>query len=406
MAVPVHAKKPSVYIDGKDVVIVDLRLGDADLVELVREGDAPEQTVQSCLTVGARVVRMTQTTVDAAVVERRFAALEHRVEEGVEKAVERVGETAKQYLDPEEGALKAMLDEVEKALGDAFDPTSKASILAKFDDLLTGGTADIKKAVREMVDPGNPDSPLGRLRNEMSNELKDLRQAVEQLKTQVAVDQAGAEVFELTAIKGRKFEEAAFEAAASFTSFYGDEAELVGDTNGSEGSRCGDIVITLNEADTPGARARYVVEVKDRKLPLKEAMRELEKAMKNRDAKAGVIVFSGQTKAPIAAPLQLFGAKAVVVLDKDEPDPRAFQLALANARCAAQRQLNGVGEVSDLEAVLALVEQGQQALACQTTIKRYHATAQKQIVLASREVRALIDQVDEVLSQIAAKLRK
>ena len=86
--------------------------------------------------VGARVIRMTQTTVDAAVVEQRFDTLEQHVDDGLKKAIELIGETAAVYLDPEKGALKAILDDLEKNLDDAFDPDSKASVLAKFEGLL------------------------------------------------------------------------------------------------------------------------------------------------------------------------------------------------------------------------------------------------------------------------------
>ena len=146
-----------------------------------------------------------------------------------------------------------MLGELEKCLGDAFDPESKASVLAKFEELLTGGTADMKQVVRDMVDPGNPDSPLGRLRTEVSGEQKGVRQALEQLRTQVTVEQTEADVLELTAIKGRKFEEVVYEAATSFISLYGDGVEPVGDVGGVGGNKCGDVAITLN--DPAGGRS-------------------------------------------------------------------------------------------------------------------------------------------------------
>jgi len=163
--------------------------------------------------------------------------------------------------------------------------------------------------------------------------------------------------------------------------------------------------VTLNEADTPGRRAQYIVEVKDRKLSLRDALRELERAMKNRDAMAGVIVFSSQSKAPIAVPLQLFGNKAMAVLDKDELDERPLRLALVSARCAVQRQLYTPGGGGDVEAALALVEEGQRALSCHSVIKRCHSTAQNQITSAAGQVHALVEQVDEILGQIALKLR-
>jgi hypothetical protein len=162
-AVPIRAPEPSsVAIDGTDVVISNLRIADADLLELVRDADDLAQAVTAATTLGARVVRITQTTVDAAVVEARFTELEHRVEQ------------AERYLDPDKGALKEMLDDVEKSLDEAFDPASKASVLGKFEALLTGGTVEMKKVVRDMVDPGNPESPLGRLRAEMSNEVTEV----------------------------------------------------------------------------------------------------------------------------------------------------------------------------------------------------------------------------------------
>jgi hypothetical protein len=406
VAVPLRTPDSSVYVDRDKAVVSNLVIDDPDFVELIREAEDPVRVALDVTSVGARVIRMTQTTVDAALVETRFGALEQRVDEGLTNAVEMIGKTAAAYLDPDKGALKAILDELERNLGDAFDPESKASVIAKFEGLLTAGTADIKKVVRDMVDPGNPESPLGRLRLEMTTEMKELRQVVNELRTQVTVDQTEAEMLELTAIKGRRYEEVAFEATAGFVSLYGDEAEGVGDTNGSDGNRCGDIVVTLNEADTPGTTARIAVEVKDRKLSMREAVAELERAMKNRDAKVGVMAFSGQAKAPISTPLRVFGSKVIVVFDKEDADDRALRLGLAAARCAVQRQLNGsAGKAADIEAALGLVEEGQRALASHSTIKRCHTTAQRQIASAANEVQGLVGLLDDILRQITAKLR-
>jgi hypothetical protein len=404
-AVPLRTEQPaSVSIDGTDVLISNLRIGDSDLLELVRQSDEPSQEVTGAATLGARVLRMTQTTVDAAVVEARFVELEHRVEQGVEKAVGAIAATAEQYLDPEKGALKEMLDEVEKSFDEAFDPTSKASVLAKFEALLSGGTAEMKKVVRDMVDPGNPESPIGRLRLEMSKEVTAVRQAIEQLAAQLAVERAGAEVLELTAIKGRQFEEMVLEAAASFVTLYGDDAAAVGDVGGSGGRRSGDVLITLNARDTHGADACCVLEVKDRKLSLNEALRELERAMSNRNAGAGVIVFSSQERAPITVPLQVFGSKAIVVLDKHQPDPRALQLALINARCLTLRQLDIPTDTTDMKAVLALIDEGKRKLANHAAIKRCHTAAQNQIASAAGQVEVLVDGLDQILAEIATRL--
>jgi hypothetical protein len=397
---------PDVFALGRRVVISSLEIEDDDLVQLVGEADDPVKLVQEVAALGARMIRMTQTTVDAAVVERRFGSLEQRVDEGLTNAVELIGETAATYLDPENGVLKAILDELEKNLGDAFDPASKASVLAKFEDLLTTGTADLKSVVRDLVDPGNPESPLGRLKNELTDAMQELGRMVTELYTQFAVAQTEADVLELSAIKGRRYEEAVFEAVASFAALIGDEAEPVGDQTGSAANKRGDALVTLNADATPGTRGRIVVEAKDRKLSIRDTHAELERAMKNRDAAAGVIVFSSQEKAPTSTPLQVFGSKVVVVLDKDDLDERALRLGIAAARCFVQRQLNSTrGEAHDIDGALELVDQGQQALAAHTTIKGFLTQAHTQINNAGGSIEGLIKTLDEILRQIAMRLR-
>jgi hypothetical protein len=346
MAVPIRRDDPSVFVDGRRVVISNLEIDDSDLVQLVSDGDDPVKTVRDVASVGARVIRMTQTTIDAAVVEKRF-------------------------------------EEFEKNL----------------DELLAGGTADVKKAVRDLVDPGNPESPLGRLKHDLTTEMKELRQIVTDLKQQVAVDQAAAEMLELTAIKGRKFEELVFDTVASIASLFGDDAEPVGDHNGSDANKCGDAVVTLNPDATPGATGRIVIEVKDRRLTMRETHAELERAIKNRDARAGVIVFSRQHNAPTAVPLQMFGSKVVVVLDKDDPDEWALKLGIAAARCVVQRQLaSSTRTGADIDAALECVEKGRRALLERANIRRC-------LTQAGNAVDQLVDALDDILHQIAMDLQ-
>lgn len=96
-----------------------------------------------------------------------------------------------------------------------------------------------------------------------------MRTAIDELTKQVAAEQAAsrasAEVFELSAVTGRRFEEIVLDAVSEFAALYGDEPEAVGTTSGADGNQTGDILVTLNETDT----GRYVVEAKDKKLGLK-----------------------------------------------------------------------------------------------------------------------------------------
>ena len=83
---------------------------------------------------------------------------------------------------------------------------------------------------------------------------------------------------------------------------------------------------------------RYVVEAKDKPMTLKKALDELDAAMRNRDAEAGLMVFASQGECPVNEPFQWFDHKALVVLDKDELDACALRLACLWARWTARRE--------------------------------------------------------------------
>ncbi len=414
MAVALKPTTPTVVLNDEEVLIHDLREDDREFVTLVRESESPEQATHDCLAIGARALRGVQTSVDAALVDKRFGEFEHSLERGTRETVRQINEASQGYLDPEKGELRKMLDrlkgELDRSLGATFDPKSKESVISKFEQIFTDGTCNLGNTVRELVDPGNPESPLGRLRNEMGSELREVRSALDELTKHVAAEQAAAgasaEVLELTAVKGRRFQEIVFEAVGEFAGLYGDLPEAVWDDYGSGGNRVGDILVTLNDADTSGVRAAYVVEAKDKKgLGLREALDELDQAIDNRAAQAGVIVFAGQEKAPIDTPCRAYGNKVVVVLDKADPDEQPLRLALMAARLGVQRELHGPAGELDLDGALALIDEGQRALACHATIKRCHSAARNQIESAASQTATLIQRIENVLDQLGEKLR-
>lgn len=128
--------------------------------------------------------------------------------------------------------------------------------------------------------------------------------------------------------------------------------------------------------------------------------------MANREARAGVIVFAAQEKAPTLAPCRAYGNKVVCVLEKADPDPHALQLALMTARLLTQRASSEPNGELDLEAALGLIEEGERALACHATIKRCHSTARNQIQSASEHVARLVERVEEILGELGQRLRR
>ena len=138
---------------------------------------------------------------------------------------------------------------------------------------------------------------------------------------------------------------------------------------------------------------------------LKKVLDELAEAMANREASAGVAVFASQHKAPIATPFESFGDKAIVVLDKDQPDEHALALACAWARWVVRRSLVEESDEVDLDQIGAAVEDGRRALARISNVRRAHSAAKKRIDEASGQVDDLVGDVEAVLDTVGRLLR-
>src|SRR5262249_8073107 len=109
---------------------------------------------------------------------------------------------------------------------------------------------------------------------------------------------------ERSAHKGRPFEEVVQAELESIHGPLGDTVRCVRSDYGllaktSKGAKAGDYLVVLNPEHTRGREVSYVVEAKTGRLRATEAKRELETAISNRAAAAGVLVFDGIDDAPL-----------------------------------------------------------------------------------------------------------
>jgi hypothetical protein len=103
---------------------------------------------------------------------------------------------------------------------------------------------------------------------------------------------AGSIAWEKTAVKGQSYEEVVAGAVVRQAAVWEDIAERVGHQRGTTGRMTGDILVEVAGA------GRYVVEAKDRRLPLKRALDELRAAVDTHEAHAGLLVFSSDENCP------------------------------------------------------------------------------------------------------------
>ena len=131
----------------------------------------------------------------------------------------------------------------------------------------------------------------------------------------------------MTTGKGFTFEDVVHECTNRIAGAHGDLAEKTGTTTGSSGTQKGDEVVTISRDDSQGLEAHFVMEAKAKKLGMRAVVDELDAAMANREALAGIAVFSTQAQAPTSVPFQYTDTRAIVVLDKDGLDDSALRLA-------------------------------------------------------------------------------
>ena len=117
-----------------------------------------------------------------------------------------------------------------------------------------------------------------------------------------------------------------------------DVLEATGATTGTADDKVGDFVATLNPKDTGGRALRVVVEAKDRPLSMPKTLAELDAAILNRGAVAGVIVFRNQRLAPIAGrSLRCLPGNRIIAVwdDNNAGDDLALEVAVQLARTLA-----------------------------------------------------------------------
>jgi hypothetical protein len=402
--------KAQIQLDDHELVIDGFIERDPEVLAFVREADDAEMAVHRSLEMGSRVLRLAGATIDTQLVEHRFGEMSSSLERSVDELASRVDESARELLDEEtgelSGALKGWLAEVQQLLGATFDETSKRSAIAKLETVLEKARAEQVTAVRRLLDPENDESPLCRWRTDIVREVRERGEAVEtvlgELKLKLDLDGQRSDLMELTAVKGFDYEDIVFESIQRIVTPLQDVPVQVGNEVGSNGGKVGDLLVQVDPSLARGRNPRYVVECKDRSLSLKKALDELDAAIANRDADAGIMVFAGAEACPSPEVFQWFDRRAVVVLDRESLDPHALRLACLWARWVACRDATDDPDSVDTGRIATLIDEARRSLRTVSAIRGSHTRAKKAVDEAGRHLDSLVAEIDSALGELAA----
>lgn len=257
-------------------------------------------------------------------------------------------------LDNQNGALSRLLAQLRDHSGKL-----ESTVQAKIDCLLKQFSFDdeqsalsrmaktvnkTSEAISSHLTLDSEDSALSRLKRELFTMLKAHGDAAQNFQAEVramlAQMQARREEAAASTRHGLDFEAQVYEVVQGECQRLRDVATLVAKLPGKI-PRClvGDALIELgSESSAPASKV--VVEAKEEKAyTLKEALKEVETARQNRDADAGLFVFSRKIAPASLEPLGRYGSDVVVVWDADDPaTDMVLKLGLSVARALCVRK--------------------------------------------------------------------
>jgi hypothetical protein len=135
---------------------------------------------------------------------------------------------------------------------------------------------------------------------------------------------------------GKALQKAVVEVIERVCSPFNDIVNDVSQEVGSSARKTGDFVVQLSSEQQNVQDLRFVVEAKNTKMTLTNALKELELSMKNREAIVGVLVFNDVSQAPTnGQPFRLYpGNRIIVTFHEDNSMP--VEIAIAFARMLTQ----------------------------------------------------------------------
>ncbi|HXN37020.1 MAG TPA: hypothetical protein VN892_03200 [Solirubrobacteraceae bacterium] len=321
--------------------------------ECVDRGEDLEVSVRRMLDVGAALVQHggNQATLDS-------------VRSEVDRLVDAVSVTVAENLPR---SVKEQLAGFREVLGTYMDPARAESVQRQLEKIMQAGARSQRQEVTKAL--LDEHGPFAVLRADLDGRLKavgELLPHVVALREQLSAAERVDAEHERGTAKGVDYEHVVGETVAAALAPFRDTVEHVATELGSDRKRRGDYVVTLNPDTTGGECVRVVVECKARpRISVRGAMTELEAAMGNREATAGLLVLDNADGTALGGlALRAYpGNRVVVHLDRAKPEPLALEvacqlvreLALASAR-SRERSVDLSAMESDLASLTDAVE--------------------------------------------------
>ena len=417
-------RKAHVRTVGDRVVVDGLVVTDEAAVRLVREredaGADPVRVVADAIEIGARVLDREQAGANAEFVK---AELDKATREVELVLAERTREVTEQLGRKVDEAFGAESGHVTKTIQRHFSDESSAAVQNRVREVVTEALASVQQSLVRQFSSADSQNPLAEFKAGVVREVQSVGRAQTQTLQEIGVRMAALQqqlgelrverekVAEIEAerergtAKGRTFEELVADAVDRIAVVQGDDCDAVGDVKGASG-RTGDVVVAIDACNGP-ARGRIVFEAKTGKLGKNEALRELDKALEQRDGDFAVLVVPTEEKVPakLRALREYNGDKLIVTFDPETEDTLSLELAYSLARARVLMTRSESDDV-DSAAIRDAVERALNAMEMVQGIKSQLTGAQNQIGRAKGVIDDMASQVREHLKNVDRLVRE
>lgn len=298
----IENNKDSVSIKKDSVTFNDLTIINKDLASYLEESDDRVETLINIIEVGVKTLNSLKNSIERDFTKQTFETISSEMKKNLSESIEDIGDEFEKYFNEDGEFVKElqankekMISELNLELKNFIDPKNSDSALSKLTEILESEEGKVLNAFETALNPENSESQIFQLKNKLekkiSEEVKTLSDDIEKILQELKIDKATKDLKEKSTAKGASHEDNVQQALSEIA--VGDVIERTGEIVGLvPKSKVGDHVVKLN-SNTKVGDLKIVFESKSANTYNSSSaiIKELNTAIKNRDADFGIFVF-------------------------------------------------------------------------------------------------------------------
>lgn len=408
-----HSAPSGVHVSGGALVIRDYVNSKRSVVE-VFEGESDDRRAElldAILEVGTLAYSRASSQVEFDHLAQEVGHLEASLKQSAQAVQDKIGSEVALNLAALGSRVEALVGS-DGTLARLLDPSRPGGVAAGVAQAVREAARSERESLARLLDPRSPTSPMAIF----GEQLKSLEAGLDKVRLDMAKAAAEAQgrasEGKLGTAKGGRYEVDALTVFRELAKPYGDVVEKVATETTIDGSKVGDLVITLSPRDTGPNEVKIVAEAKSGKVGPAELARQLQHARERRGAAVALGVYASQKFMPTNfwPVAELNPVDFATVYDPETGDRDALLLAYRIARIAAIETLriSLTGQGVDTQGLRVDLSEAKEKLTALLRLKGELTKMSNEISAAVDKVKARVGtlgtDLEDVLTRMEGRL--